>query len=290
MIGLLASRPPVLGLFTRLRKALLLAFVMIAPIAVIVTGTDATDWWLFAVIYPFQAVGGGISLHRYFAHRSFRTSRVFQFALALMSAITFGDPIRFTGKHRLHHRHVDKCDDPHTPSHGFWSCAFGSMVDTGYTEQQVRDNARDLTRYPELMWLHRFWMLPGLLLSGLAYWVNGFSGIAIGVLLGVSILIYQSVGVNYFSHRYGQRRFDTADQSSNNWLVAVISYGEGWHNNHHFYPSSARAGFRWWEIDMNYWLICLWEKLGLVWAVRRPPEYLPEGLFAAGSSNRQPRG
>ena len=89
--------------------------------------------------------------------------------------------------------------------------------------------------------------------------------------LGAVLLTHQSSAVNYFAHKYGTRRFDTPDQSTNNWFTAVIAYGEGWHNNHHYYPSSARAGFFWWEIDMFFWPIWIFEKLGLVWDVRRPP-------------------
>ena len=117
-------------------------------------------------------------------------------------------------------------------------------------------------------------MVPGFILCAIAFLVGGFSGMAIGVLLGAEILVNQSSAVNYICHRFGRRRFETNDLSTNNFVVSMLVFGEGWHNNHHRYPVSARAGFCWWEIDVFYWVICLFEALGLVWDVRRPPEQL----------------
>ena len=270
MTRVVASRPPVQSITAQARTIFLLAVVHAAPLAALVTGTRAIDWILFAVIYPIQCIGVGTCLHRYFSHRSFRTSRWFQFVLALMAGSVFGDPVRFAGKHRLHHRYSDTTNDTHTPLKGFWSCWYGSLVDNGYTDEQLCEAARDLQKYPELMLLHRFWLAPGLLLCLVAYLIGGFSSVAIGVMLGSALLINQSSAVNYFCHKYGQRRFDTADRSTNNAWIAILSFGEGWHNNHHYYPSAARAGFYWWEFDYYYWVICLFEKLGLVWDVRQP--------------------
>ena len=255
----------------RLRIGALILLLHALPLAVLITGTDRTDWIFFACLYPFQAIGVGVSMHRYFAHRSFKTSRPFQFFLALTSAATFGNPVGFAGKHRLHHQHVDSERDVHSPVHGLWACWIGSLLDSGYTEAQVLRKVPDLTRYPELMWLHRHFLLPGLALSAIALIVGGVSTVAIGVCLGAAILIHQSSAVNYLSHRYGARRFETPDRSTNNWVTGILTFGEGWHNNHHYCPSSARAGFAWYEIDMFFWVIWVFEKLGLVWDVRRPP-------------------
>ena len=243
----------------------------VVVVSALVMGGSRTDWLLFAAIYPFQAVGVGVAMHRYFAHRSYRTSRAFQFFLGLCAASVFGNAVGFAGKHRLHHQHVDSERDVHTPLHGIWACWIGSLMDNGYTNEQILQKVPDLTGYPELMWLYRHPKLPGVLLCAIAYLIGGFTAIGIGVCLGAVLLIHQSSGVNYLAHRYGTRRFDTPDQSTNNWLTGVLAFGEGWHNNHHCYPRSARAGFVWWEIDMYYWVICLFEKLGLVWDVQRPP-------------------
>jgi stearoyl-CoA desaturase (delta-9 desaturase) len=262
---------------TRRERAFIAAQIVLLHLCVVVAliaGTKPIDWLLFAILYPIQFAGVAICLHRYFAHHSFHTSRAFQFALALAAASSFGDPIRFAGKHRLHHQHADGPDDPHTPLHGFWASWFGSHVDSGYSEEEIGAQVPWLWRYPELRWLHRNSRLPALLLCVMAFMLGGFSTVAIGVLLGVVLVLHKSSAVNYCCHKFGSRRFVTDDQSTNNFLVALFTCGEGWHNNHHRYPVSARAGFRWWEIDMFYWVICVWEALGLVWDVRRPPATL----------------
>ena len=248
-----------------------IAVLHVAPLAALIYGTGRSDWLFFACLYPFQAIGVGVCLHRYFAHRSFRTSRAFQFFLALCAASTFGNPVGFAGKHRLHHRHVDTERDVHSPVHGLWACWIGSLMDNGYTEKQVLERVPDLSGYPELMWLHRHPMAVGLGLCAIGFMVGGWTTVAIGVCLGAALLVHQSSAVNYLSHRFGTRRFDTPDRSTNNWITGLLTFGEGWHNNHHYCPASARAGFCWWEIDMFFWVIWLFEKLGLVWDVRRPP-------------------
>jgi len=281
MTRVIASREPAQPIFAQVKTALLLIVLQAIPIAVIFIGTKSTDWIIFAIIYPIQCIGVGVSLHRYFAHRSFKTSRWFQFVLALMAASVFGDPVRFTGKHRLHHRYSDTTNDTHTPLKGFWSCWYGSLVDNGYTDAELCAAARDLKKYPEMMLLHRFWLVPGLLLCLLVFFIGGLSSVAIGVLLGSALLMNQASAVNYFCHKYGQRRFETSDRSTNNVWIAILSFGEGWHNNHHHYPSTARAGFYWWEIDFYYMAIWLFEKLGLVWDVRQPrPEMLTKSVLS----------
>jgi stearoyl-CoA desaturase (Delta-9 desaturase) len=267
----LPLRPHTRSKAARTTTAVLLVLLHLIPLAVLIAGTDRRDWLLFALIYPFQAIGVGVCLHRYFGHHAFHTSRPFQFFLALCAASTFGDPIRFAGKHRFHHQHADCRDDPHTPLHGFWNSWFGSHLDSRYRDQDIVGQVPWLTRYPELLWLHRHSLVPGFLLCGIAFMAGGFSGMAIGVLLGAMILLHQSSSVNYLCHKFGHRRFDTEDRSTNNLLVSLLTFGEGWHNNHHRFPVSARAGFRWWEVDMFYWVICGFETLGLVWNVKRPP-------------------
>lgn len=241
------------------------------PLYALLQGTSHKDWIFFVCLLPFQGIGVGVAMHRYFAHRSFKTSRAFQFFLALCAATTFGDPVAFAGKHRIHHVKADKYGDVHSPRTGFWACWFGSLITSGYSQEQLLERVPDLVRFPELMFLHRNSRVVGIALVCLAWFVGGASAIAIGVCLGIVIMITNSGLVNYFCHVSGTRRFETGDDSRNNLLVALLSFGEGWHNNHHYFPASARAGFYWWEIDIIYWIICVFELLGLVWDVRRPP-------------------
>jgi stearoyl-CoA desaturase (delta-9 desaturase) len=270
----LAIRPNTLSRSARGWKAFLIILMHAMVVWALINGPDRTDWLIFAAIYPLQCIGVGVALHRYFAHNAFRTSRGFQIFLAFCAASTFGDPIGFAGKHRLHHLHTDRTDDPHTPRHGFWNCWFGSLLDSRYTDEQIMAQVPRLAEYPELVWLHRHPQVPGLILCLIAYLIGGLSGVAIGVLFGATMMIHNSSAVNYFCHKSGRRRFDTDDDSTNNAIVALLVLGEGWHNNHHRYPVSARAGFCWWEVDVFYWVICLFEALGFVWNVRRPPEEL----------------
>ncbi|MCR9096976.1 MAG: acyl-CoA desaturase [bacterium] len=271
----------------RRKAAFLIGLMHLAPLVGLWIGPNALDWRIVACVYPFQAIGIGVSLHRYFAHRSFKTSRPFQFFLALCSASIFGDPVGFAGKHRIHHQHVDRETDVHTPLHGWWACWMGSLLDSGYTEEEILRRVADLRRYPELMWIHRNARLPGLTLIALAALFGGVTaGLEAGLVAGITgaitagtvgvclptiVGVHQTSAVNYFTHKYGTQRFETGDHSTNNLLVALVTWGEGWHNNHHRYPRSARAGFLWWEIDPFFWVIWLFERLGLVWDVRRPP-------------------
>jgi stearoyl-CoA desaturase (delta-9 desaturase) len=129
----LPTRPFTRSRSARIRTGVLIALAHLLPISVLVSGTTRLDWILFAAIYPFQAIGVGVCLHRYFGHNAFKTSRWFEFLLALFCASTFGDPIRFAGKHRLHHLHTDREDDTHSPLQGFWFSWFGSHLDSRYT-------------------------------------------------------------------------------------------------------------------------------------------------------------
>ena len=246
--------------------------VHLVPVIALFTGTHTVDWIVLACLWPIQALGSTLGLHRYFAHKSFRTSRLFQGFLALCAAFAFGNPIGFAGKHRIHHKYSDMINDVHAPRQGAWQCWIGSLVDFGHSDAEVRRHCVDLCRYPELVWLHEHKWVPGLALALILFLVGGFSMMAIGFALGVVSIIHLGGAVNYFCHKYGSRRFETGDNSTNIWILSLLSLGESWHNNHHFYPASARAGFYWWEIDLAYLVICLLQKMGLIWAVRTPPE------------------
>jgi stearoyl-CoA desaturase (delta-9 desaturase) len=256
----------------RWRNWLFIGALHALPVAAIVGGTTRADWLAFAVLYPASCVGIGMGLHRYFAHRSFRTSRAFQLALAVFAGTAFTDPIGFAGKHRLHHRHSDTPADVHSPGMGFWSCWFGSLVDDGCDETAVRAMTPDLARYPELVWLRRYFWVPGVAVGALTWCLGGFSMFAVAFCGSRVLMLNLASALNYFCHRLGTRRYATPDRSTNNVLVALLTFGEGWHNNHHHYPASARAGFFWWEIDPFYYAIRLLAWLGIVWDVREVPD------------------
>jgi stearoyl-CoA desaturase (delta-9 desaturase) len=267
------SRPAVARpAWIRWRDGLFIVSLHAIPAIAIVRGTTPGDWAACAGFYVVAAMGTGVGLHRYFAHHAFRTSRTFQFLLGLLACTSFADPIGFAGKHRLHHRHSDTASDVHSPVQGWWHCWYGSLVDDGRTEQEIVAAARDLARYPELRWLRAWFVLPGVALGALAWWHGGFSIFAIGFVGSRCLLLNLVSTVNYFGHRSGTRRYPTRDASTNNALVALLTFGEGWHNNHHHYPAAARAGFHWWEIDPVYYVIRLLAWLWIVWDLREVPE------------------
>jgi fatty-acid desaturase len=229
---------------------------------------EPRDRLAFVVLFVGGSFAVAVGLHRYFAHRSFRTSRAFQLALGGLASAFFGDPIGFAGKHRLHHRYADTERDPHTPRQGAWRCWIGHLLEEGYTDREIVSAAPDLSAYPELRWLHRYYFVPGVGLVFLLLLAGGYSMVATYALVWCLLAIHAPALVNYFCHRGHNRRFDTPDDSTNNWLLAALFWGEGWHNNHHRFPGAAHAGLRWYEVDVAYYAIKALSWLGLVWDLR----------------------
>lgn len=242
------------------------------PLAAILRGTMLRDWIALVVFYLWGAFNMGVVLHRFFAHRAFSTSRTFQFLLDLSACTIFTDAIAFSGKHRLHHRLSDTDEDVHSPAHGWWSCWVGHFIDEGHTRGEVHALASELSQYPELRWLRRFYLVPGAALGAATWYWGGFGVFGVGFCLSRVLVIHVSSCVNYFCHRFGERRYQTRDRSTNNLAVALLTFGEGWHNNHHRYPSAASAGFFPREFDAFYWVIRLLSAAGLVWDVHEVPE------------------
>ncbi|MDH3287052.1 MAG: acyl-CoA desaturase [Betaproteobacteria bacterium] len=233
--------------------------------------------------------------HRYFSHRAFRTSRAAQFAFALLaaSAVQRG-PLWWASHHRHHHLHSDRPDDSHSPHvHGFlWSHLGWFLARENFAARL--DLVPDLARYPELRWLDRFDVaVPALLaaaLYGLGAWLEqaapelGTSGAQLvvwGFCISTVALHHATFTINSFAHRFGARRYATRDDSRNNLWLALLTFGEGWHNNHHHFPGAARQGFYWWEVDLSYYGLRLLAALGLIWDLRCVP-------FAVRESRRNP--
>ncbi|HTM21260.1 MAG TPA: acyl-CoA desaturase [Kofleriaceae bacterium] len=209
--------------------------------------------------------------HRYFAHRAYRTSRVFQFLLALLGTTAMQQgPLWWASSHRRHHKDADGPGDPHSPvQRGFWYAHVGWIFD----RSQVRDlsNVRDLSAFPELRWLDRHARIPLVGYALLCWAIAGMGGVVWGFVISTLVLGHVTFLINSVAHLWGTRPYPTRDASRNNALLAVLTLGEGWHNNHHHHMSSARQGFRWWQIDMSYYSLAALRRLGVVWAVRQPP-------------------
>jgi stearoyl-CoA desaturase (delta-9 desaturase) len=226
--------------------------------------------------------------HRYFSHRTFRTSRPMQFLMGALACSTGQrGPLWWAAHHRHHHNHSDQQPDLHSPRVvGFLRAHMGWFMTTNAFATQ-RHYVRDWLRFPELRWLNRLDWAPLLLLAG-GTWVAGAAMEAWAPQLGVSggqlftwgflvstVLLYHATyTINSLAHQFGSRRFRTGDDSRNNFLLALITLGEGWHNNHHHYPASARQGFYWWEIDLTWYGLLLLQRVGLIWDLRPVPDHV----------------
>jgi len=233
------------------------------------------------VVRMFAITGG---YHRYFSHRSFRTSRPVQFAFAVLGASSVQrGPLWWAAHHRVHHKHSDERGDAHSPRlDGFVRSHVGWFCDRKNFSRP--DTVSDLARFPELRVLDRFDILVPLALAGMLFGLGatlatlrpelGTSGpqmLVWGFCISTVVLYHATFTINSIAHRVGHRDYDTADDSRNNAALALITLGEGWHNNHHRYPHSVRQGFRWWQIDLTYYGLALLAKLGVIWDLRPVP-------------------
>jgi len=219
-------------------------------------------------------------------HRSFKTPRWLEYTLTTIACAAWqGGPAEWVGMHRLHHRHSDADHDPHSPRHGFtWSHMLW-MLHGEIEGLHARDAAKDLMRDPIMRWIDRLFWMPQLVLAAallsLGWWIGGpmlgVSWVVWAVALRTVVVFHGTWFVNSATHTWGYQNYrDTGDHSTNLWWVALLSFGEGWHNNHHAHPRSAAHGLRWFELDPTYWTIRLLEAASLARDVKHPsPEQLP---------------
>lgn len=211
-----------------------------------------------------------IGYHRYFSHRSFQTSRPFAFVLAFLAQLSSQKGVLWwASHHRLHHKHSDTEQDVHSPKKGFWWSHVGWILSDQHDATRW-DQIKDFARFPELRFLNTYWWLPPLLgLVGL-FALGGLPAVVWGGFVSTVLLFHGTFTINSLSHLFGRRRYLTKDTSRNNWLLALITCGEGWHNNHHYHQNTANQGWFWWEIDLSYYLLELLAAVGLVWKLKRP--------------------
>jgi stearoyl-CoA desaturase (delta-9 desaturase) len=241
------------------------------------SGVSATSLWLAFGLYWLRMFAVTAGYHRYFSHRSYKTSRIGQFVLAVLAQSTAQKSvIWWASKHRHHHRFSDTEHDVHSPvqtsfaySHVGWIFSRGHDVCDSST-------VGDLMRFPELRFLHRFELLPALLLALACFAIDGWSGLVVGFFWSTVAVYHGTFCINSLAHVHGDKHYVTGDESRNNWWLAIITMGEGWHNNHHAYQYSVRQGFRWWQWDPTYYLILGLSKLRLVWDLKAPPQAVVE--------------
>jgi stearoyl-CoA desaturase (delta-9 desaturase) len=253
------------------------AVVHVLPLLAFVTGVTGRAIGLFVVLYVVRAFCITAGYHRYFAHRTYQLGRLPQFLLAFGGAAAAQKgPLWWAAHHRAHHRFTDEPGDPHSPNDGVWWSHVGWILapEHGRTRTELIE---DFARFPELRFLDRHdWIAPWTL-GFLSWYVAGWSGLVVGFFASTVLLWHATFSVNSVAHLLGWRRYETTDTSRNNPVVAFLTLGEGWHNNHHHLPTVARQGFRWWELDVAYLVLRGLAAVGIVRDMREPT---PKALAA----------
>ncbi|MHC5067507.1 MAG: acyl-CoA desaturase [Planctomycetota bacterium] len=261
------------------------AAVHLACFAAIWTGVSWPSIGLCIGLYYLRMFGVTAGYHRYFSHRTFQLDRLSQFLLAFL-AQTSGQKgvLWWAAHHRHHHRHSDQDTDLHSPKQqGLWHAHVGWIL-SGEHEDTDQERVKDLAKYPELRFLNRFHQLPSIML-GLAVWHwLGTEALVVGFVWSTVLCWHGTFCINSLTHVIGRRAYDTTDESRNSLILALVCCGEGWHNNHHYYQSCARQGFRWWQIDPTYYVLWCASKVGWVRKLKQPPR----NVIEAGSTTSLP--
>lgn len=256
----------------RLNKVTSIPFLAmhLVPLLAIFTGISRTAVILFLVTFYGRMFFITAGYHRYFAHRSYRLGRVPQFIMAFGggTAVQKG-ALWWAAHHRDHHRYSDTQDDVHTPQKGFWWSHVGWILCDKFSETK-HDRIKDFSKYPELRFLDRYDIVPPVILGVACYLIGGWSGLLIGFFLSTVLLWHATFTVNSLAHVMGRRRYATEDTSRNSVLIALLTMGEGWHNNHHYYQASVRQGFFWWEFDPTYYILRSLSWVGIVRDMKVP--------------------
>jgi stearoyl-CoA desaturase (delta-9 desaturase) len=254
-------------------------------LAVIWVGVSAVAVTLAIGLYALRMFAITGFYHRYFSHNAFRTSRAAQFVFALIGATGVQrGALWWASQHRHHHVHSDQPEDVHSAhQHGFfWSHMGWFMARENFATR--RERVEHLLRYPELRFLDRYDGLVPLLLAGVLYGLgealaffapalhtSGWQMVVWGFCISTVVLYHATFTINSLTHRFGRRRYATRDDSRNNVWLALLTFGEGWHNNHHHFPGAARQGFFWWEIDLTYYGLRVLAALGIIWDLKEVP-------------------
>ncbi len=234
------------------------------------------SWRAFAAMLVLYWVAGCLGVcigyHRLHTHRSYRVPKALDYFLATCGSLTFeGGPISWVATHRIHHQKSDQPGDPHSPRDGAWWSHIGWIVlgDANHNNTRIMSKyAPDLAKQPYYVWLNNYHYVPTLVVAAILYALGGLPFVMWGIFVRVVLCFHATWLVNSATHMWGSRRFATKDDSTNNWWVALITFGEGWHNNHHAHPTSARHGLAWYELDIGWIHINFLKFLGIAKAVK----------------------
>lgn len=210
--------------------------------------------------------------HRYFSHRAYKMGRLAQFVMAWFGSMALQKGVLWwAANHRLHHRYSDQMNDIHSPlQRGFLWAHIGWILSDEH-ELTRWDQVRDLAQYPELRWINKYHLIPAIIYGALMFLLGGWGAFVWGFVVSTVLLWHGTFTINSLMHLWGSRRYTTTDTSRNSFLLALITLGEGWHNNHHCYMGSANQGFFWWEFDGSYYVLVLLSWLGAVYDLRKAP-------------------
>lgn len=280
--------PMIVQTVTLLAIVIPLLGVIVAPFFLWGWGFSWTDLGLLVGMYVLTALGITVGFHRLFVHRSFETYMGVGFILAVLGSMAVQGPLmQWVGQHRRHHQYSDTPEDPHTPHHhgadllgvvrGFWHAHIGWMfcADPSDLDRYVKDIAASRV----LRWTSRLfslWVALGLILPGVLggvitlSWRGVWTGLIWGGLVRLFLVHHVTWSVNSACHLWGAQPYKSDDMSRNNIVFGILALGEGWHNAHHAFPSSARHGLKWWQIDISYWVICILALFRLAWNIKLP--------------------
>ncbi|NEO85905.1 MAG: acyl-CoA desaturase [Spirulina sp. SIO3F2] len=266
-------------------KAITYILLHISCLAVLWVGISMTAVAVAIMLYIARMFFITGLYHRYFSHRAFKTSRVTQFIFGVLGC-TAGQlgPVWWSSHHRHHHRYSDQPEDIHSPHHDTLLESHAAWFLRAENAEVQWRYVKDWSRYPELVWLEEQRLMPFFALAGLLFalgqylnWAypqthtDGWQLLVWGFAISTVAVYHATYTINTFAHLWGTRRFETDDHSRNNWFLAILTMGEGWHNNHHWYPSSASQGLKWWELDITFYILKGLESLGIIWDLRTYP-------------------
>lgn len=273
------------------KSVIQMVVIHLTPLLLLWSGLGTKfDWGVLIFMYfarMFFVTGG---YHRYFAHKTYNTSRFFQFLIAFCAQTTVQKgALWWASEHRVHHKHSDKPSDPHSNKiYGFFYSHIGWIIGPDFKKTHY-EAIRDFAKFPELVWLNKNHLIPAIITAfgvfflggyvhggeiGVDFFEKGLPTLVIGFFISTLILFHGTFSINSLSHMIGGKRYETGDESRNSFVLALVTMGEGWHNNHHYYQASARQGFFWWEIDITYYLLKTLSFLGLIWDLRPVPNYI----------------
>lgn len=248
------------------------------------------EWVILGIAsYYLRMFAVTAGYHRYFSHRSYKTSRVFQFVLAFLAMTSAQKGVLWwAAHHRHHHKYSDQEPDFHSPlQKGFWFSHVGWILSE---ESMLTDFklVKDFSRYPEILFLNRFHYVPPFLYAFLIYYMWGFPGLVWGFFISTTALYHCTFCINSLTHMIGRVRYKSNDGSRNSFVLAILCCGEGWHNNHHHYQSAVNQGWFWWEVDLSYYILSVLSWFGIVWDLRTPPEHIKARTIAVENGRPMP--